>query len=587
MQGGLSSFDSLVAERVATSPDREIFVTRSKDDGVWRGVTWQVFATQYEDAKHVLDAAGLGPGDVLGFLLPSCVTWEIFHIACLARGVVVVGLDHHDLGENFRHAVNLAGVSRLLTDDSGLRRIDFGEDLAISSVLLVDNTDEHEAIGDRVVLHEVRADPKIKAQVKSQGESEDLATIIFTSGSTGSPKGIGYSHAQVSLAVDAIIEAFPEIDCSKKTVCWLPLSNLFQRVVNLCAMKVGAPIYFVEDPRSIMGLLPEIRPSLLIGVPRFFEKVFDSVHSKLNEMPAAVRWGLVYVMEHSGSDSFSERLNRKLANLLFRSVRNAFGGRVEFLISGSAPMPQWLLRNFDAFGLPVLEAYGLSENIVPLSANRLNDFKFGSVGKPMRLNDLAIAEDGELLCRGPGVCKRYLGNEGMELAIDGNGYLATGDYAELDKDGFIWLKGRKSEVFKTTTGRRISPVEIEQYVKGSGMVDQALVIGAGKKYLLVIVTIVNDSPANRTMVELERLRAAVAGSLEPLPGYKRPGGVLIVCQAFSPQTGELTANLKLRRKVIEAKYQAAIDALYDAIDSEKLAHQGLSEYDSKTYLGRL
>lgn len=587
MQGDLSSLDFLIAERAAKFPDRVIFVARSKENGVWHGINWQCLASQFEDAKRVLDAAGVESGDVLGFLLPSCATWEIFHLACLARGVVVVGLDHHDVGENFHRAVKLAGVSRLLTDESGMQRVDFGANPTISSVLLVDNTSELRAISGRVVLHEVLVDSQAKAQIKSQDTSEDLATIIFTSGSTGRPKGIAYSRSQLSLAVDAIIEAFPEIDYSKKTVCWLPLSNLFQRVVNLCALRVGAPIYFVEDPRAIMDLLPEIRPSFLIGVPRFFEKVFDNVRIKLEKMPIIVRWFLLLTMTRSGSVSWAEKLNRTLANFLFRSVRNAFGGRIEFLISGSAPMPQWLLRNYDAFGLPLLEAYGLSENIVPISANRLNDFKFGSVGKPIKSNDLVIAEDGELLCRGPGVCKRYLGDDGVALAIDGNGYLATGDYAELDRDGFIWLKGRKSEVFKTNTGRRISPAEVEQYVKRSGMVDHALVTGAGKKYLLVIVTVVNAGCVNRTAAEIERVRAAVADSVEPLPSYKRPGGILILCQPFSPQTGELTANLKLKRKVIEAKCQVALDALYGAIDSKELPHQGLIEYDSDTYLGRL
>jgi long-chain acyl-CoA synthetase len=587
MHGEFFSVDLLVAERAANSPAHAVFYTRSQKDGVWRGFTWQELASQLEEAKHVLDGAGVRRGDVLGIVLPSCVTWEIFHIACLSRGVVVVGLDYHDLGENFHHAVDLAGVSSLLTDESGLQRIDCEQHPTISSILVAALSNEHEPVIERAVVHHTPAAVHVETHVANDAEQEDLATIIFTSGSTGHPKGIGYSYSQLSLAVDSIVDAFPEIDSSKKTVCWLPLSNLFQRIVNLCALRVGAPVYFVEDPRSIMDLLPEIRPSVLIGVPRFYEKVFDNVRSKLNKMPAAVRWGLVYVMEHSGSESRLERLNRTLANLLFRSVREAFGGRVEFLISGSAPMPQWLLRNYDAFGLPVLEAYGLSENIVPLSANRFNEFKFGSVGKPMRSNDLTVADDGELLCRGPGVCKRYLGNGGAGLAIDGNGYLATGDYAEMDQDGFIWLKGRKSEIFKTNTGRRISPAEIEQYVKGSGLVDHAVVIGAGRKYLLVLVTILNDGPAKSTSAELERIRVAVADSVKPLPSYKRPGGILILCRSFTPQTGELTANLKLKRKVIEAKYQVAIDALYTAIDSDELSDGLMSQHGSNTYMGRL
>jgi len=294
----------------------------------------------------------------------------------------------------------------------------------------------------------------------------------------------------------------------------------------------------------------------------------------------------MFLLGHSDNAGLLGRLDRRLTRMLFGPVRKAFGGRVEFLVSGSAPMPVWLLRSFDAMGLPVLEAYGLSENIVPISVNRVADFRHGSVGKPLEPNELVVAEDGELLCRGPGVCRRYLGDE-QAVQIDGEGLLATGDYAEIDSDGFVWLKGRKSDIFKTNTGRRISPVEIEDHVRQSGMVDHAVAVGAGRKFVVVLVTVAGWDEARPEVDQLEQLRQSVSRSVGGLPKHKRPVGMLVMRRAFSPLTGELTANLKLKRKVIETKLEAEIDALYRALDSVGWKGSAMISYNATTHLVRL
>lgn len=577
----------IIAERAISTPDQAIFYCKTFGATSWESYTWSKVAGLVESAIATLVEVGVEKGVVVGLLLPSCVTWEILHLACLELNATLVGLDHHDLGDNFEHVVSLSRLEVLVTDAVALDQIDLSRHRSIRDVVEISLVEEDAPIGDRVVNH-VADLPREPADPGSNADSmlEDLATIVFTSGSTGRPKGIGYSSMQIGLAIDAIVDAFPEIDTNSRTICWLPLSNLFQRIVNLSAMRVGAPIYFVSDPRLIMEALPEVRPSVLIAVPRFFEKMFEGIRSRLEMMPIGVGRFVLYAMKHADRVTWYGRVFRGICHVMTGPVRKSFGGAIKFFISGSAAMPPWLLRSYDAMGLPVLEAYGLSENIVPIASNRVSAHRYGSVGVAMNTNELRLAHDNELLCRGPGVCRQYFGST-ESLSLDADGFLATGDYAEIDRDGFVWLKGRKSEVFKTNTGRRISPAEIEGYVKKCHAIDHAIVFGAGRKTVIVLVTVALDAEAGIGINELQRIRDCVSDAVKGLPIYKRPAGILIVGRSFSPATGELTANLKLKRNEIETKYRTEIDAVYEMLEFGSSETPLFVHLDSLTYMGRV
>ena len=350
-------------------------------------------------------------------------------------------------------------------------------------------------------------------------------------------------------------------------------------------MRVGAPVYFVSNPRALMRELPGIQPTVLIAVPRFFEKVFEGVRAKLEAMPLGAGRLILAALTRVDDRGIAGAVARSLCRRALGPVRAAFGGKIAFFISGSAPMPEWLLRNFDAAGMPILEAYGLSENIVPIACNRLTARRRGSVGFVLAGNDVRVAGDGELLVRGPGVCRTYVGTN-ETVSIDAEGFLATGDYAEIDADGFVWLRGRKSDVFKTNTGRRISPVEIEAHILDSGVVDHAVVLGAGRKFLVALVT-VKEGMADQGTHWLEDFRAKLATSLVGLPPYKQPAGAVVLTTPFSPPTGELTANLKLKRRAIEAKYLAAIDALYESLEIEGQPASSSESLNGASFMVRL
>ena len=419
-------------------------------------------------------------------------------------------------------------------------------------------------------------------------QPDDPATIIFTSGTTGAPKGIQYSHRQLCLAVASILVAFPDIDEGSHLSCWLPLTNMFQRVINLLAIGCGAQTYYVEDPRTIMTHIGSIEPHLFIGVPRFYEKLNAGMIEKIRQRPAwqqaLVAWALRVGESYAGllrrakHPNRLRRLYHRLADhLVLKHLRSVMGANLRYMVSGSAPMPVWLLERFHAMGLLVLEAYGMSENAIPVAANRLDAYRFGTVGRPMSGCEVCLADDGELLVRGPGVISSYYGEEQAEL-LDTDEYLASGDYATIDADGFITLIGRKSEIIKTATGRRIAPAGIESFLLKVPAVESAAVFGAGRPFLVAVVAVSPEASGLRVgenteqfglLAYCERIRPEFAQYLAPLPDYKRPAGLVVTTRPFTPEGGELTINLKLRRRNIAECYAGELEALYRRLEQAK------------------
>jgi long-chain acyl-CoA synthetase len=384
----------------------------------------------------------------------------------------------------------------------------------------------------------------------------------------------------VCLACASILDAFADIGPESRLACWLPLSNLFQRMINFCAIAQGGETYYVENPREIVRHLPGIAPHVFVAVPRFFEKFYGGLVETVRSGPGWRRWLFNVALanakrlcatDHRGIVGSVLRpvMHRLLDALVLRRVRAVLGGQIRFLVSGSAPMPMWLLENFRALGMPVYEAYGMTENIIPVSANRPGAAKMGSVGKPLLHNEIRIAEDGELLVRGPGVFAGYLGEAPAERTPEG--YYASGDYATQDPEGYITLTGRKSDVFKTSTGRRIAPAGVESQITQLPYVELAAVLGANRPFATAVVWIAKDRfvaeeaplAPEATARIMEEIRSAVVG----LPDYQRPAGIVLVPRPPSLEKGEITSNRKVRRKQIEANFASELGRLYAALQA--------------------
>jgi long-chain acyl-CoA synthetase len=358
-------------------------------------------------------------------------------------------------------------------------------------------------------------------------------------------------------------------------------------MINFCAAGGGAQTYFVSDPREIMAMLPRIRPHVFVGVPRFFEKFDAGVQQQLAEGPAwqralvqrALAVGDAAARARRGGQApgLATRAGAALADrLVLARLRQLLGGELRFLVSGSAPLPRWLAERFHAMGLLTLEAYGLSENIVPIAVNRRADFGFGTVGRVLPANEVRLAADGEVLVRGAGVFAGYLGGSADERRVDAEGFLHTGDLGAFDTNGRLCLLGRKSEVFKTSTGRKVVPAPIESRLKQLGAIDHAVVLGASRKVVTALVTPVAEQlPVladdatwlNWAQALARRVRSEMGAQTGPGGGgLDRPGALLVLRGALSIEHGELTSNLKLRREPIARRHAPAIDALYERLE---------------------
>jgi long-chain acyl-CoA synthetase len=408
--------------------------------------------------------------------------------------------------------------------------------------------------------------------------------IVFTSGTTGEPKGIAYTHRQTCGAVASILRAFPDIEPGSRLACWLPLANLFQRMINLCAIGRSAQTFYVEDPKSVMQHVPRIAPHLFIGVPRFYEKLYAGIQSAIDAGPDWRRRLADWAISAGDRDARARRGSARLGaggriaaavaeRLVLRPLRRRImGGNLRFFISGSAPMPVWLLERFHAFGFPILEAYGLSESIVPVAANRPENFRFGTVGLPLASTEVRLADDGELLLRGPGVFRAYLG-DAVER-VDADGFLASGDYATIDGDGFITLTGRKSDLFKTSTGRRIAPAGIEGQLRRIPYVEHAIVFGANRPVVVALLVVSAEALGTRldgrSMIQettgcAAAVREDIAAAVTELASWQRPAGIVLITHPLSIDDGFLTPNLKLRRSRIEQAFAGHLDALYEML----------------------
>lgn len=558
-------------KRARLQPQAPAYLSRAADENAWQVLNWEEALAKVEQLAAEFARIGLKPGDRVAIMLPTCPTWELCQHAAIAAGAVVVGLDRHDADQNLRHILTLVEprmlIAQTAADATRLTTLWSG-----TGIVVVDQRSD--AHPHQWVLAELFAAPA-RHMLSLTPRPQDVAMIVFTSGSTGKPKGIAYSHHQILLAIDGLLERFPTVRDEARMVCWLPLANLFQRILNLFALSCGARSYFVDKPDEVLRLAADIRPTLFVGVPRFFEKLHQGILARVDHQPRALRalvlaaWDIgcrhAAASRSGAAAPFWVRLLFPLSDMLLRRIRLLMGLDLQFMVSGSAAIPPWLLGRFHGLGWLVLEAYGISENVMPVAINQVHDYRFGSVGRPLPGNELRFAADGELLLRGPGVFHGYLREATPPDTLDADGFLHTGDFARLDDDGYLWLEGRKSEIFKTSTGRRVAPVPIETALKRIKDVDHAVIVGRDRPFPIALLTLASHSSRLATLstpTTQDSIARDLAAACSAFPDHQRPGAVVVSRTPLSVASGELTANLKLRRRQIEARFTAEIEDAY-------------------------
>jgi long-chain acyl-CoA synthetase len=419
-------------------------------------------------------------------------------------------------------------------------------------------------------------------------EPDDVAKVVYTSGTTGQPKGSMLTHGNLSAVVENV-EADLGIRAGEMCLLFLPLAHVYAQLTYHAALKVGFEIAFARSMLTAVDDAGSVRPHFFTSVPRLFEKIHAGLLAKVEAgsplKQKIFNWSVGVGSQCSairqqggepgGMLAFKEKIATKL---VFSKLRDRLGGRIRFAVSGGAPLQKHLLEFFHAAGLLIIEGYGMTENASLSHCNRSYKYKFGTVGKVIDNTEARIADDGEILIRGPGVMRGYLGKaEATSETIDEDGWLHTGDIGVVDDDGYLTITDRKKDLIVTSGGKNVPPAPIEAALTRIRFVSQAVVFGDRRKFLVALMTIDaeycdkwaadNNVPARgEALVEDERFTQAVDAEVREVNAKLDPFSTVkkfaLLPREFSMEDGEVTPSLKLKRRVIEQRYSDVIDGLY-------------------------
>lgn len=422
-------------------------------------------------------------------------------------------------------------------------------------------------------------------------QPDDVATILYTSGTTGDPKGVVLTHGNLRANVDQSARVLP-LSEKDETLSFLPLSHVFQRMVDYLLYSVGCTISYARSMELVAEDLRLVKPTIVVSVPRLYEKVHARVTGATGAKAALVQWarevGMAWSEEMLAGrrPGLVLRLVYGLADrLVFRKIREAVGGRLRYFVSGGAPLSAEINRFFYSAGIMILEGYGLTETSPVTNVNSPEAFRIGTVGKPVPGTEIRIAEDGEILVRGPQVMRGYLDNpEATAEVLTEDGWFLTGDVGEIDQDGFLRITDRKKDLIVTAGGKNIAPQPIENVIKRNTYVDQVVMIGDRRPFSVVLVVpafdrleewargkgvATGDRKALLQDPQVHRLmESEVLGTVSDLPRYEQPKKVGLLAGEFTIESGELTPSQKVRRRIVERNYADFIDAFYapEAVD---------------------
>jgi long-chain acyl-CoA synthetase len=417
---------------------------------------------------------------------------------------------------------------------------------------------------------------------------DEMVTMIYTSGTTGNPKGVMLSHNNIISNVLAIAQIF-SFNHKHRTLSFLPISHVFERTVNYYFQSVGISIYFAENMGTISENLREVKPHIFTTVPRLLEKTYDKILSKGRDLHGikkqiffwAVNLGMKYKVPTGNSLFYKFRL--AIADkLIFSKWREALGGQIEIIVSGGAALQPRLAVIFNAAGLPVVEGYGMTESAPVITVNRMpatGDIRVGTVGLPLPGVEVKIAEDGEILCKGPNVMLGYFREPASTAeVIDADGWLHTGDIGIIVEDRFLKITDRKKEMFKLSSGKYIAPQAIENKLKESQFIEQAMVIGENQKFASAILSpnfnflhnwAMRHNIEFRDNIELiqipqvqARYQRVVIETNKNLGLTEQIKRFRLVYEEWSPSTGELSPTLKLKRKFLMTRYEKIVDEIF-------------------------
>jgi long-chain acyl-CoA synthetase len=564
----------------------------TKYDGKWIATSTQEYIAKANAVSRALLRMGIQKNDKIAVISSNNRTeWNIMDIGVLQTGAQNVPVYPTISEDDYEYILNHSGsIYCFVSDAEVLRKVNLIRQ-NVPALKEVYSFEEIAGCKNWSELLELGKDESTQSEVegrKSQVQSTDLATIIYTSGTTGRPKGVMLSHHNI---VSNVLDSAPRIPFEagkSRALSFLPICHIYERMILYIYQYYGVSVYFAESIEKLTDNLKEAQPNVITAVPRLLEKVYDKIYAKGTELTGvkkklffwAIDLGLRF--EPYGANGFWYEFQLKIARkLIFSKWREGLGGNLNLMVSGSAALQPRLARIFAAAEIYVMEGYGLTETSPVIAVNdyRNHNFKVGTVGKVIQNVEVKIAEDGEILCKGPNVMMGYYKDEEKTAEALQNGYFHTGDIGEFDSEGFLKITDRKKEMFKTSGGKYIAPQLLENAMKQSRFIEQIMVIGDGEKMPAAFIQpsfdfvrewaklhkidvgTTNEDLISNPQIK-QRIQEEIDGLNEKFGNWEKIKRFELTPDVWSIDGGHLTPTLKLKRKIVMEKYRSLYKQIY-------------------------
>ncbi len=576
------------------------FIMKHKVDGKYAGITYQQFKEETESFAFGLATLGVGRSDKIAIISENRPEWVYSDMAILGLGAVDVPLYPSLTSDSIEFILNNSESKGIIVSN----KFQLNKILKIRKncpklefIIILNEKDKVSSEKDIFTFNEVQMkggklkqeDPNYFQDKMQRVQKDDLCTIIYTSGTTGEPKGVLLTHWNILSNSKAALEILPIYE-SDVWLSFLPLCHIFERMGGYyTGFASGGTMCYAESIEAVSTNLLEVKPTLMTSVPRLFERIYSKVIKNVESQPIkkqkifywALNTGKEYAQaKKAKSISLSLSLKYKLADkLVLQKIREKTGGNLRFFISGGAALARELGEFFEALGILIIEGYGLTESSPVITANRPDDYKFGTVGKVIPGVEVKIAADGEILARGPNIMQGYYKNKKETDAVLKNGWLHTGDIGVFDAEGFLVITDRKKHLFKTTGGKYIAPTPIENLFVSSKFIDQFVLIGDSRMFLSALI--VPDFEAIKEYADSHKITYTSTEELaknseiykviendmsklqKQLANYERVRKFVLLEKPFSIETGEITPSMKIKRKFVEERYRHMIEEMYE------------------------
>jgi len=576
--------------QVKNNPREDAFVT--KENGEWIKTSSEDFKNQVDQLSRGLIKLDVQPNDKIALISHNNQTkWDISDMGILQVGAQDVPIYPTISAEDYAYILNHAEVKIVIVSNKEIyEKLNSIKD-QVPSLERIFSFEEIDGVDHWQKLLELGKDESLQEEVdkrKKAVKPDDLATLIYTSGTTGKPKGVMLTHRNIATVVTSAAKRIPTLPEDARMISFLPTCHIFERIIHYLYVYKGFGIYFAESIEQIGDNIREVKPHLFTAVPRLLEKVYDKIIAKGQELTGikkalffwAVKVGEQFDFEKA--EKFPYSLKLKIARkLIFSKWKEALGGEIRYIVSGSAALQPRLQRVFIAGEINVLEGYGLTETAGVVSVNSPNAvWKIGTVGPPLDIDDVKIAEDGEILVKGPNIMKGYYKDPDKTAEVFTGDYFHTGDIGEIDEDGVLKITDRKKEMFKTSGGKYVAPQLLENAMKQSPFIEQIMVVGEGQKLVAALIQPnfefikewgkrhhLHFAGDHKEIAEHPKVNERIKRELEK---YNKNFGkwekiklFRLTPETWSIEKGHLTPTLKLKRKVIKESFKHLYDDIYN------------------------